>query len=168
MVNYDGPRCPHPFSGARHCNRLGVLQMPSVRYNIYRCSKGHTFQVLRSEELRRESQDAEALRSEEGNDEHAAYARTHDPSTSHEAAKRVNVTKKENAAMRGLRFLGGRGNSKEAADAVGEHEWSISPRMKPLERKGLVIRTEERRDKCIVWELTDAGRARIRPDGDPE
>ena len=83
-----------------------------------------------------------------------AYARRTDLATSHEAALRVDATKREADTLCGLKKLGGTGTSREIARAIGVHEWSISPRMKPLERKGLINRTDERRDNCIVWRLT--------------
>ena len=86
-----------------------------------------------------------------------AYARTADPGTSHEAAATVNVTKREIDAMRGLDILGGQGNCRRVAAAAGVHEWSISPRFKPLEEKGYVIRTDGRSEKQIVWRLTWTG-----------
>jgi DNA-binding MarR family transcriptional regulator len=82
-----------------------------------------------------------------------AYARRDDPETSHEAAKKVDATKREKQAIDGLRGLGGEGNSKEIAAFMGVDKWSISPRMKPLEKKGLVERTEKRRGGSIVWRL---------------
>ena len=86
-----------------------------------------------------------------------AHARTTDPDTSHEAAATVDVTKREIDAMRGLDILGGQGNCRRVAAAASVHEWSISPRFKPLEEKGYVIRTDGRSEKQIVWRLTWRG-----------
>lgn len=82
-----------------------------------------------------------------------AYARTTDPDTSHEAAARVNVTALEATALRGLALLGGEGTSKEIARAVGKEWTTISPRMKPLERQGKVVRTDRRREGQTIWRL---------------
>jgi DNA-binding MarR family transcriptional regulator len=92
-----------------------------------------------------------------GDEYRGAYARSTDPATSHEAAATVNVTKREIDAMRGLDILGGQGNCRRIAAAASVHEWSISPRFKPLEEKGYVIRTDGRSEKQIVWRLTWRG-----------
>lgn len=83
----------------------------------------------------------------------SAFARSSDPSTSHEAAARVDFTNLEAIALQGLEELGGRGTAKQVAAQVGRDKWSISPRFKPLEGKGKVARTEERHRGQIVWEL---------------
>ena len=66
----------------------------------------------------------------------------------------MDVTKRERQALEGLRSLGGKGTSSEVAAEIGVDKWSISPRMKPLERKGQIERTTERRDGQIVWVLS--------------
>ena len=86
-------------------------------------------------------------------DGNPALARSADPETSKDAARRVDVTKREREALEGLRRLGGSGTSTEIAEVMGADKWSISPRMKPLEDKGELRRTDERRNKQIVWEL---------------
>lgn len=68
-----------------------------------------------------------------------AYARNSDPGPSHEAAQRVDVNKMEAAVMVALRANGPM-TSNEISLATGIHQWTISPRMKPLEDKGLVER----------------------------
>ena len=80
-----------------------------------------------------------------------AYARNTDPDTSHVAAHTVDASAIE---KRVVDVLIGEGNlnTKEMSALTGIHVNSISPRMKPLELKGLVRRTDERRGHSIVWE----------------
>ena len=82
-----------------------------------------------------------------------AYARTTDPDTSKQAALRVDVTKREQQVVDAMQLLGGEGTSTEIAEAAQVDKWSISPRMKPLEAKGHIRRTDERRKGQIVWRL---------------
>lgn len=70
-----------------------------------------------------------------------AHSRSSDPSTSHEAAKRARATKLEATVYKVLlvhfpRYL----TSIEIAEEIGKHEWSVSPRMAPLVRKGYAER----------------------------
>jgi len=95
------------------------------------------------------------LRKRPDPDQHDAFARHTDPLTSHLAAGRVNVPKREQEALDALRGLPLRqGTSREIARAAGVDKWSISPRMKPLERKGFVRRLSTTRASQIVWEAT--------------
>lgn len=80
-----------------------------------------------------------------------AFARTSDPITSHVAASTVDATLLERLVVDALHQHPNGGTVKEIATTLARHEWSISPRMKPLERKGLVRRTDERRGRSIVW-----------------
>ena len=80
-----------------------------------------------------------------------AYARRSDPDTSHEATHRVDASAIEKRILSVL-ISEGNLNTKEMAELTGIHVNSISPRMKPLEEKGLVRRTDERRGHSIVWE----------------
>lgn len=94
----------------------------------------------------------------------AAYARNTDPITSHLAPMEANVPKLELEALRGLAILG-----RSTRNDVGEY-WvrvkrlspravdSYSPRFKPLEDKGLIRKTGERRDRSEVIEITPAGK----------
>lgn len=68
-----------------------------------------------------------------------AYARRTDPEQSHAAARRVDANKLEGIVVAALLMFGPL-TVKQVASRVGRHEWSISPRMKPLERKKLVYR----------------------------
>lgn len=83
-----------------------------------------------------------------------ALARRTDPGTSHVAAARVDVPKAERQVLNALATLGGKGINNEIAEVLDLRVNATSPRMKPLEKKGLVRRTEYRRDRQIVWELT--------------
>ena len=75
-----------------------------------------------------------------------AYARPFDPATSHEAAEKMQFTNKEKivydvlvatgvpmTSLCIMRYL----KSQYGGDAFA---WSVSPRLKPLERKGLIRR----------------------------
>ena len=82
-----------------------------------------------------------------------AMARRTDPDTSHVAALTVDANRLE-----GLVVLKDRPEGctvKEISAILSIDKWSISPRMKPLEGKGLVERTAERRDRSIVWRIAD-------------
>ena len=79
-----------------------------------------------------------------------AHARTTDPGTSHEAAARVDANALEGMVVGSLKELGP-GTTTEIASRLDRHSWSISPRMAPLERKGLVERTGEKKDRSQVW-----------------
>lgn len=78
-----------------------------------------------------------------------ALARNTDPQTSHDAAHRVDTNRLEGMVMRALEH--GAKNSKEIAEFLGVDKWSISPRMAPLVKKGLVMDSGIRRGKSIVW-----------------
>ena len=80
-----------------------------------------------------------------------AYARNTDPATSHAAAATVDANALEERTLEVLRSEGNL-TTKEMSGLTGIHVNSLSPRMKPLEEKGLVRRTDERRGGCIVWE----------------
>jgi DNA-binding MarR family transcriptional regulator len=70
-----------------------------------------------------------------------AYARRLDPHTSHDAAASVKVTDLEAVVLYALKDIGTEGaTSHEVADHVGMDLVTISPRLKPLEKKGLVRR----------------------------
>ena len=84
-----------------------------------------------------------------------ALARRGDPVTSYEAAASINVQRAENQVLETLRDLGGKAINNEIAEHIGCRVNASSPRMKPLERKGKVRRTEERRNRQIVWEIVE-------------
>ena len=80
-----------------------------------------------------------------------AMARRTDPDTSHIAALTVDANRLEKLVLSMLdRYPDGL-TVKEVATYLHIDKWSISPRMKPLEKKGLLERTAERRSRSIVW-----------------
>lgn len=89
-----------------------------------------------------------------------AYARFSDPSTSSEAADSVSVAKAEMVVLTQLLKRPVRGaTSDEMADITGIARVTVSPRFRPLERKGLIEDSGERRKgnsgrTSIVWRPT--------------
>lgn len=69
-----------------------------------------------------------------------AYARSSDPKPSHDAAERSRATALEAEVYKTLKEHGGRMTCLCVVDALKKPAWSISPRFKPLERKGLIER----------------------------
>jgi hypothetical protein len=77
-----------------------------------------------------------------------AYARKDDPGTSHEAARKVSLSNRERMVFSAMCAMAPRVTTlcitrylqdqmAESGDNLG---WSVSPRMAPLERKGLIER----------------------------
>ena len=83
-----------------------------------------------------------------------ALARRTDPDTSHVAALTVDANRLEGLVVALLERHPDGLIVKEIAVLLDIDKWSISPRMKPLEEKGLVQRTADRRDRSIVWKPT--------------
>ena len=83
-------------------------------------------------------------------------ARTSDPDTSHAAADRV-TPKVDGLESRVVEALRGMGRPRsgltcsEISAVTGIHERSVTPRMKPLRKKGLVWRRTEKRNGRTVW-----------------
>ena len=83
--------------------------------------------------------------------------RRDDPETSKDAAESVSATQLERIVLSAILRSGERGmTSEEAAVAVGMELGSVTPRLSPLEAKGLIFRTERRRPGKsgrgrIVW-----------------
>jgi hypothetical protein len=69
-----------------------------------------------------------------------AYARRSDPKSSHEAAERVSATALELEVYKTLKEQGRPMTSLCVVRIMKKPAWSISPRFKPLERKGLIER----------------------------
>ena len=69
-----------------------------------------------------------------------AFARSSDPKPSHEAAERMAVTRLEAEVCEALKAHGGLMTCLCVSRAMNKPAWSISPRFKPLERKGLIER----------------------------
>jgi len=82
-------------------------------------------------------------------DDYPARARRSDPDTSHEAAARVHVGNLEAIVLAELR--NGSATSAELAERTGIDRVAVSPRLRPLARKGLIQETALRRNGSIVW-----------------
>lgn len=86
-----------------------------------------------------------------------AYARNGDPETSHEAAASTDATRLESLAYRTLFEAGVEGLTAEQLSRILNIEKNtISPRLRPLARKGLIIDSGRRRKnetgkRAIVW-----------------
>jgi len=86
-------------------------------------------------------------------------SRNTDPITSHDAAdeatkKIPQLNKLILDCLESNKRAGGNGmTSKEIAEAVNRSHVAVSPRMKPLEQRGMVRRTERHRDRSIVWQI---------------
>ena len=76
-------------------------------------------------------------------------ARSTDPDTSHEAADHVDGMKIANRVLAELR-ANGPGTSHEIADRTGLSLVTVSPRMRPLECAGEVVRIG-RRNRRTIW-----------------
>lgn len=74
-----------------------------------------------------------------------ALARAHDPLTSHLAAASVPVTRLEQVVLDEIRVAGDGRTIDELVALTGIDKVSISPRLRPLCKKGLVIETAETR-----------------------
>lgn len=83
-----------------------------------------------------------------------AHARRTDPATSHEAAAAVSmrVTDLELKVLAAL-VLRGPSTSHQLAEYMGESLVTVSPRMAPLEARGMVVRAG-RADRRTLWEVT--------------
>jgi len=84
-----------------------------------------------------------------------AMARRTDPDTSHIAAVTVDANRLEGFVLSILGQYPDGLTTREISTLLHSDMVSISPRMKPLEKKGLVERTAERRGlsgrRSIVW-----------------
>ncbi len=92
-------------------------------------------------------------------------ARRTDPETSHLAAASMSeerITALQTKVLRAMVKIGGRGINDEIVNATGEPWNTVTPRMKPLERLGMIAGIGKRKSartnrKQIEWEITDAG-----------
>ncbi|MBK8200375.1 MAG: hypothetical protein IPK75_18665 [Acidobacteria bacterium] len=82
----------------------------------------------------------------------AALARKTDPATSHEAAASVPVQDLELKVLAAL-VLRGPSSSHDIAAYIGVPLVSVSPRMAPLEARGLVERAG-RTERRTLWDVT--------------
>lgn len=81
-----------------------------------------------------------------------ARARATDPETSHEAAASVDTSELEALVLDTLRRHPDGLTTKEMARVTGEDRVTLSPRCRPLARKGLIVEAGKR-DGSIVWRL---------------
>lgn len=88
----------------------------------------------------------------------AAKARRSDPETSHAAAKGVNVKAME-AGVIGALIAHGPSTSTEVAGYLNLGIQTVSPRFRPLTRKGLIEDSGDRRDRSIVWRMVSESRS---------
>jgi DNA-binding MarR family transcriptional regulator len=85
-----------------------------------------------------------------------ARARASDPGTSHAAARRIadRLSGLQARVLDALRECGTRGaTTHELADMLRLDLVTVSPRLKPLELAGRVVRTTERREGRTVWRV---------------
>jgi hypothetical protein len=87
-----------------------------------------------------------------------AAARNSDPSTSHKAASVVNTQRLEGVVLNCLSQVPIGLTTHEIEQVSGESLVSVSPRMKPLETRGLVERCGKRvpagqRVPSIIWRI---------------
>ncbi len=85
-----------------------------------------------------------------------AYARHNDPTTSRQAAGRVNATRLERLVVESLTRNPDGLNSHEIAADLGVHTGSVTPRMKPLRERDVVCDSGQRRSRQTVWRLVVA------------
>ncbi len=84
-----------------------------------------------------------------------ARSRAHDPETSHESAGKLSANRLEAIVLEGIKRLNG-ATSEELAVALKIDRVTVSPRLRPLERKGLIADSNKRRigssgRSSIVW-----------------
>ncbi len=89
-----------------------------------------------------------------------AKARSSDPITSHEAAQSIRPTNLEQVVLDGLRLCGNGATSDELAEKMRMDRDSVSPRMRPLQKKGFVRLTDQTRvgksgRRQVVWITTN-------------
>ena len=82
--------------------------------------------------------------------DYMAWARKSDPQTSHAAAARIDGSKLAGLVLAELE--NGDGTVHELAERLNLSLVTVSPRMRPLELKGFVIRAGKRQGRTI-WRL---------------
>lgn len=97
-----------------------------------------------------------------------AYSRLTDPSTSHEAADRIRPTKLEQEVLAVLTASGAWLSVYQIAEEMDLDKWSVSPRLRPLWRKGTVeVKKEPRLNSegnvvnMQVWRAIRLGPAQL-------
>jgi hypothetical protein len=95
-------------------------------------------------------------------DESDLFTRIGDPATSRDAAAKIDVTRLRGMIIQVLRGVGLRGlTGIEIARATDIHPWSITPRLRPMVRDGLVetygkrpcVNSEGNMREMLVWRL---------------
>ena len=92
--------------------------------------------------------------------EHRALSRRSDPPTSHDAAVSLDgsLPDLEARVLACLRKRWNGGTSHELAEALGLSLVTVSPRLRPLANRGLIVATTEKRKgasgrSSIVWKV---------------
>lgn len=85
-----------------------------------------------------------------------AHARRNDPETSHEAAEHVKGLRATNLEQIALEAFTVEGTAHDLCERTGLPWQTITPRLAPLKRKGLLYDTGKRERgptgrRCIVW-----------------
>ena len=81
-------------------------------------------------------------------------SRKTDPRTSQEAGNSVNVTEREHAVLKTMRQRRRALTTVEISEFSGIPLWTVSPRMKPLEEKGLIQRVGTKRNETSNRNMT--------------
>lgn len=88
-----------------------------------------------------------------------AWARASDPETAHRAAESTHAERLSAIVLRALRERGP-ATSEEVAEYTGEPLVCVSPRFRPLERRGMVEEWGKRRNRsgklAIAWRIVEA------------
>jgi hypothetical protein len=147
MIRPESPPCTVPWARGR-CGRPGTYVSPTPVAWIYRCPKGHLFDVPKPEI------------------QEPAYARNTDPSTAAAAAAsmtELRLSRLQKKALRAVIAAGGEAINEEIVELSGEEWKDITPRMRPLANKGMVEEAGTRKASTnrqqTVWRVTELGRA---------
>lgn len=82
----------------------------------------------------------------------SALARHTDPATSHDAAAAAHVNRLQGIVLQWLYEQGPEGGtSRQCAEDTGIDRVALSPRFRPLEECGLIVRTDRRIGRSGVW-----------------
>ena len=119
----------------------------NARAWIYRCDRGHVFEIPKPDF------------------QEPAYARSTDPSTSTAAAVSMTdlrLTRLQAKALRAIITAGGEAINEEIVEISGEAWKDITPRMRPLANKGMVVEAGTKKASSnrqqTVWRVTELGR----------
>ncbi len=81
-------------------------------------------------------------------------SRKTDPKTSHDAGNSIEVTEREFEVLKTMRQRRRALTTVEISEFSGIPLWTVSPRMKPLEKKGLVQRAGTKRNEISNRNMT--------------